>query len=81
MDELISGLSRTHLVFLVAVSISSRLVLLLSEAELFVSLYKGVRIRLLAMFSVSCGGGKMAVSPLGVSLNQFLGHLQRVCGA
>lgn len=66
--------SVAHL-FLVALSLSSGLVLLLGEAELLVSLHEGIRVWLLAVFSVSCGGGEMAVSPLGVGLDQLLRHL------
>lgn len=65
-------LSENHLVFLVAISLSSKLVLLLRKAELLISFYEGVRIWLLAVFSVSRDGRKMAVSPLGISLDQFL---------
>lgn len=63
---------KTHLVFFVALSLSSKLVLLLGEAELLVSLYEGVRVWLLAVISVPRGGGKMAVSPLGIRLDKFL---------
>lgn len=62
--------------FLVAFSLSSRLVLLLSEAEFLISVFEGIRVWIITVLSVSCGGGKMAVSPLGVRLDQLLGHLQ-----
>lgn len=73
--------SRTHLVFVIALSLSSSLVLLLGEGELFVSLFEGVRVWLLTVLFVSCRGGKMAVSPLGISLDQLLRHLQGLHGA
>ena len=65
-----------YLVLPGSLSLSPWPVLLLCEAELFVSLYKGVGVRLVTMLSIPCGRRQMAVSPLGVGLHQFLRHLQ-----
>lgn len=73
--------AETHLVLLAALPLGSQLVLLLSEVEIVVSLFEGIRVWLVASLSVPCGGDKMAVSPLGVSLDQLLRYLQGVHGA